>query len=65
MYVLTKSKSDFLLTKREILNDRKDGTHSVDEVARENDSPSEEKLYVVCLRIRDPRIGRGKPAFGR
>ena len=65
MYVLTKSKSHSLLTKREIFNDRKDGTHFVDDVARENDSPSEEKLYVVCLRIRDPRIGRGKPAFGR
>ena len=35
MYVLTKSKSDSLLTKREIFADRKD-----DEIARERDSPS-------------------------
>ena len=36
MYVLTKSKSDSLLTKREIFADRKD-----DEIARERDSPSQ------------------------
>ena len=40
MYVLTKSKSDSLLTKREIFIDREDVTRFVDEIARENDSPS-------------------------
>ena len=69
MYILTKSKSDSLLTKREIFTDRKDVTLFVDEIARENDSPSEdateEKLYGVCLRTRDPRIRRGKPSFGK
>ena len=40
MYVPTKSKSDSLLAKREIFTDRKDVTLSVDEIARENDSPS-------------------------
>ena len=29
------------------------------------DDATEEKLYRVCLRTRDPRIRRGKPSFGR
>ena len=40
MYVLTKTHSDSLLTKREIFTDRKDVTLFVDEITRENDSPS-------------------------
>ena len=70
MYVLAKSKSDSLLTKREIFTDRKDVTLFVDEIARERmtfcaDDATEEKLYGVCLRTRDPRICRGKSSFGR
>ena len=62
MYVLTKSKSDSLLTKREIFADRKDDEMSV---TLRPDDVTEEKLYGVCLRTRDPRIRRGKSSFGR
>ena len=70
MYVLAKSKSDSLLTKREIFTDRKDVTLFVDEIARERmtfcaDDATEEKLYGVCLRTRDHGIRRKKHSFGR
>ena len=29
------------------------------------DDATEEKLYGVCLRTRDPRIRQGKPSLGR
>ena len=69
MYVLTKSKSDSLLTNVKYSLIVKtllfSSMRSHERMTLRPDDATEEKLDGVCLRARDPRIRREKSSFGR
>ena len=69
MYVLAKSKSDSLLTNVKysliVMTSLFSSMRSHERMTLRPDDATEEKLYGVCLRTRDPRIRQGKPSLGR